>query len=419
MLRKLKALSLQERSNYGMVLGLVAVSGFPFFFGSVLNSVALFMFAMFVFLKRGERFNTKVLSIVGLFFLVEMLQNVFIYRIAMTTMIGTYIRFFMGILIVMMCERNFTRYYVNLIYALTVFGFFFYVPSVLSNNIRDFFTNTVCSFFPAIGSGSDSSDGFYVAQPTIMFYTFHEVLKDFRNSGPFWEPGAYGVFLNLALIFNIINTKTLITKKNIVFGVAIISTLSTTGFVAFFIVVASYYLVVGSLSRKTFMLSMLVPVSIYMFVTLDFLGDKVEKNMELKDDSTSRFGSFYADVKDWSTSPVIGWGKGEMRFGGKEFTFFTEEQHRNNGLSDLLATYGIFVFVVVLLNYYRTFKVLCLANDFNKTFALLAFAVVLLLGFSQSIFQYPFFLSLMFIHYMYAKWIPREELPTLSSTTGT
>lgn len=391
---------MKELVNYAAVFGLVAVSGMPFFFKSALNSVFLCMFVLFVFLKRSIPFNPKHLAIVAVFFFVEVLQDIFIYDIAIATFIGSYTRFFLAILTVTICDRKFTRYYVNIIYVLTLIGFVFYVPSVLSNNVRGFFESSICPFFPPLGLGTEDNP-FYDHQPTVMIYTFHPVLKEFRNSGPFWEPGAYGVFLLFAIIFNVIRTGTLINKKNIVFAIAVITTISTTGYAALFVIVTSFYLVKGTISNRLFMVSMLVPVSILMFVSFDFLGQKVEKNMELKDDPSSRFGSAYADVQDWATSPFIGWGKGEMRFGGREFTFFSDDQHRNNGLSDLLATYGIFAFITLLVNYFRTLKTMCLSHSFPQGFAPLAFAVILLLGFSQSLFQYPFFLSIMFMHIIY------------------
>lgn len=401
-LKQIRALTSSEISNYIAVFGLVAVSGLPFFFGSIYNSAILFLFVIIVFMRRHVKFNTKSLGIMAVFFVVEILQSVFIYPIEFATLMGTYLRFFLCFMVISLCGKKFTHYYVNVIYLLSIIGFVFYVPSIISHNFRNFFIDIVCPYFPAL-FGSDGGDSFYVAEPTIMIYTFHPVLEEFRNSGPFWEPGAYGVFLNIALIFNIINTKNLYDKKNILFAVAIVSTLSTTGFLALFVTVASFFIASQNIAKSAFILALFLPVAIYLFLSLEFLSSKITHNMELTYDTTSRFGSAVADWSDFSTSPIIGWGKGMMRFGGKEFTFFSEEHHRNNGLSDLLATYGIFVFIVLLYNYYKTLKVLCLANSFNKNFAILSFIVFLIMGFSQSIFQYPFFLGIMFIHLMFEK----------------
>ena len=125
--------------------------------------------------------------------------------------------------------------------------------------------------------------------------------------------------------------------------------------------------------------------------------------MELEDDTSSRFGSGLADMKDFVRSPIIGWGRGAMRYGGRKFTFFTADQHRNNGLAALLASYGIVVTLVLFFNYYKSLKAMCIAHAFNSRFAGLALLVIMIMGFSQTIFQYTFFYSLMFIHLVYKK----------------
>jgi hypothetical protein len=243
-----------------------------------------------------------------------------------------------------------------------------------------------------------------------LIFTLHPVIPEFRNPGPFWEPGAFAVFLNIAMIFNTLHTGKLIEKKNIFFAITLISTLSTTGFMAMFVLVASFYLVKGDLSKKAFLFILFLPLAVYLFFTLEFLSSKITENMQLKDDTTSRFGSAYADIKDFSTSPLIGWGKGEKRFGGRDFTFFSVDQHRNNGLTNALATYGIVAFITLLYNYYKSLQRMCLHYSFTSTFAIFLFVVFMMLGFGQSIFQYPFFMSIMFIHLVY----PKNTLPELT-----
>lgn len=401
MLKKIRALPTEDKVNYFLCFGLIGVSGMPYFFGSIYNVLMFFMVSLFIFLKRSIRFDTRSLNIMGVFFLVELLQAVFVYSIAPVTYMGTVLRFMFAYVVVAICNKKFIIYYVNILYFLAVVSFVFYIPTAFIPGVYDFFVSTIAPLFPAAESSTDNP--FYAIQSTIVIFTLHPTLLMFRHPGAFWEPGAYAIFLNLALIFNIIITGKLVNKKNVLFIIAIISTLSTTGFVAMFILIASFFLVTGELSKKAFILIMFAPLAIYLFFTLDFLGSKISQNMELKDDTTSRFGSAAADLEDFSTSPLIGWGKGEKRFGGKEFTFFTVDQHRNNGLTNLLATYGIFAFLTLLYNYLKTFNALCSEYSFTGTFAFLCFLIMMMMGFGESIFQYPFFFSIMFLHLAYTK----------------
>lgn len=391
----------QKFTDYTAVFGLIGVSGFPFLYAAQLNILFLFLFTLFIFLKRSIKFDTRVLTIMIFFYVVDILQVLIIKPFVPMTMLGTYTRLFLAFFVVALCNKKFTEYYSNVIYYLAVISLFFYVPSVTVPAFRSFFENSICPIFkPPFAEVSE----FYERSPTIIIYNFHEVLSEFRNSGPFWEPGAFAIFILLAMIFNLIREKFLWTKKNIVLFIALISTLSTTGFVSFFVLLMSYYFATGNIIKNILIVAIMLPVGISLYFSLEFLSAKIEDNIAIaNDDKSSRFGSGLADIQDFARSPIIGWGRGAMRYGGRQFTFFTAEQHRNNGLTALLASYGIVIFFVLLSNYYKSLKVLCVAYSFNKSFAFFSFVVILLLGFSQTIFQYPFFYSLMFIHLMYTK----------------
>jgi hypothetical protein len=274
----------------------------------------------------------------------------------------------------------------------------------------NYFVVHVCPFF---NSPFASKDSFYIVWPTNLLFCFHEcVLAEFRNPGPFWEPGLFAVFLNLALIFNLINEKKIWTRKNIVLTLALLSTFSTAGYIAFFVLLFSFYIVNQSLGKKILLSLVLLPVLLTLYFSLEFLSSKVEQNINMANTTTSsRFGSALVDITDFAKSPFIGWGRGVMRYGGREFSFFSEDQHRNNSVTDLLATYGIFIFLFYFYNYYLSLKGLCFSSGFNPQFAYYALLVILLLGFSQSIFLKPFFYSLMFLRFTHAeKRLKREEV---------
>jgi hypothetical protein len=389
----------QNFTNYTVVFFLVAISGFPFYYAAQINILFLFLFTLFIYLKRSITFDSRALTIMGFFYTVDILQVMIIKPFVPMTLMGTYTRLFVAFFVVSLCEKKFTDIYSNVIYGLCIISIIFYIPSVTSSGFLSFMTGTIC---PAFKPPFTEVSEFYERSPTIIIYNFHEVLSEFRNSGPFWEPGAFAIFIIIALIFNLINDKTLWSKKNIVLSITLLTTLSTTGFIAFFVLIMAYYFATGDILKNIILLATLLPIGISLYFSLEFLSAKIEDNIAIADnDKSSRFGSGLADIKDWANSPIIGWGRGAMRYGGRQFTFFTAEQHRNNGLTALLASYGIVIFFVLLYNYYRSLKELCIAKSFNTQFAVFSFVVILLLGFSQTIFQYPFFYSLMFIHLMF------------------
>ncbi|HET6225848.1 MAG TPA: hypothetical protein VFF27_06185 [Bacteroidia bacterium] len=390
-----------DLTNYFCVFFLVAISGFPFFYAAQLNILFLFIFTLFIFFKRSIKFDGRAFKIMLFFYIVDILQVIIIKPFVPMTMLGTYTRLFVAFFVVALCGRQYTKYYSNIIYHLAIISLFFYIPCIASPAIRHFCETTLSApFKPPFTEVNE----FYERSPTIIIYNFHEVLAEFRNSGPFWEPGAFAIFIILALIFNLIDERTLWSKKNILLSIVLLTTLSTTGFVAFFVLVMSYYFATGNIIKNIFIMATVLPLAISLYFSLEFLSAKIEDNIAIAgEDKSSRFGSGLADITDWAKSPIIGWGRGAMRYGGRQFTFFTAEQHRNNGLTALLASYGIVIFLVLLGNYYKSLTTLCAAHSFNKSFAFFSFIVILLLGFSQTIFQYPFFYSLMFIHLMFTK----------------
>ena len=399
MFRKLKQVSTEEKVNYLLVWGLVAVSGFPYFYSAQIFIMALLFFSTLVFLKRSLSIDTRGLSIIGAFFLVEMLQALINKNFEPQIIAGTFMRLSVSFLIVSLCKDKFTKYYVNILYFFCILSFIFFIPSIISPGFFYFFLNKICPLFNPPGQNVID---YYQLQPSMILFTFDIAVLQFRNPGPFWEQGAFAIFILIAMMFNLPEEKKILTKKNIVFSLALISTLSTSGFIAFFILLMSYYFANETFIKKLVFIMIAFPLAFTLYYNLEFLSAKIENNIEIAgDDNTSRFGSGLSDLKDFAKSPFIGWGRGSMRFGGRKFTFFSEEQHRNNGLSSLLATYGIFIFIFYFYNYYKSFKYNCLNNSFNISFALFSLAVLFILGFSQTIFQYPFFSSIMFIHLGY------------------
>lgn len=399
MFKKIKALSKEDKTNYVLVWGLVAVSGFPYFYSAQIFIMILLFFATLFYLKRSIIIDSRGVTIIGAFFIVEVLQVFIIKPFEPQIIAGTFMRLFVSFVIVSLCKDKFVKYYVNIIYVFCIISFIFFVPSVLFPQFFYFFLNKVCPYFNPPGQNIIE---YYQLQASMILFTFDKAVLEFRNPGPFWEQGAFAIFILFAMIFNLPNEKKLMTKKNIVFSIAVISTLSTSGFIAFFILVMSFYFVNESFIKRLVFISIAFPLAFTLYYNLEFLSKKIENNIEIAgEDNTSRFGSGLSDLKDFAKSPFIGWGRGSMRFGGKKFTFFSEEQHRNNGLSSILATYGIFIFIFYFYNYYKSLKYVCLGNNFNTNFASFSLAIIFILGFSQTIFQYPFFSSIMFIHLGY------------------
>ena len=397
----------KKSTDYLLVFLLIAVSAMPYFCNSQINYIIVLVIAAFFFFKRSLIFDTRVLAVFGAFFSVELLHYYFLQPYDFSIILSTQFRLWLGYLVLALAGKRFPNYFVNIIYTFSIIGFLFFIPSLLYPPFFYFFKDHVCVYFdPPFAP----KDGFYNIWPTNILYCFHDcVLAEKRNPGPFWEPGLYAVFLNLALAFNYIKEKKFITKKNIVLVLALLSTLSTGGYVAFFLLFFACYIIDFSWPKKVLYTLVIVPLLALVFFSMSFLNSKIDQNIKMAPtNTTSRFGSGWADIQDFSTSPLIGWGRGALRFGGRQYTFFTEDQHRNNGFTELLATYGVFIFLIYFFYYFKGFQSACNQSKFNNRFAGWFLLLTFTIGFSQTIFLRPFFLGLLFLSFTLPK---KSDLP--------
>ncbi len=127
--------------------------------------------------------------------------------------------------------------------------------------------------------------------------------QPYRNCGFMWEPGAFAGMLILLMAYRLAITNFKIDKYIYVYFIALLTTLSTAGYLAFSMILVAFFIING---RKYAYIIILLPVIIYggyeLFMSSDFLHGKINRYLELgteawgenKDGSlrTSRLGFF-------------------------------------------------------------------------------------------------------------------------------
>lgn len=382
--------------DYLILFLLVAVTGIPFFYASTATIFISTVFIFFVFFIRGLHYDVEFFFIIIAFALVEIAQAFVFGDFSLKTILGTSVRLIMAYTTVKILGTRFTEKYVNLIYILTWISLFFYGLSFIPGPV-DFIVKEIAPFVnnPFL----EDTYRFYPISPNIIIFTFEPSLfLSHRNPGAFWEPGAFAIFLNLALIFNLIKNNALISLKNIIIIVGILTTLSTGGYIAMFLIIFFFYLSSSKLKYKFVYVTVVLILAYLVLVNLDFMLPKVQTDIELREETTtSRFGSGIVDFQLFLTHPFIGTGR------MTSFKYFTIDMHRNNGTMNLLATYGIFIFTLYFVLYYRSFRYICRYYRYTTRFALYLLIVVIVLGFSQAIFMRPLFYGLMMLFLTYSK----------------
>jgi hypothetical protein len=367
-----------------------------------------FIISTYFFIKTQQKLNKHFVFIALLFIVVEVFQFVYFGGFNLRTFLGTYIRLFLSFSVLCVVHSRFLYIYTSIIYFFSTVSLVFYVFTFIPG-VNGFYTEVLGNLIPNFFS---SDDAFYKSSKNIIIFNFHDyALTNFRNSGPFWEPGAFATFLLIALIFNHSFESELLTKKNIIFIIATITTLSTTGFICLFIFI--FYINYNKL-RKNILFIMFFILSIFGIITLyekiPFLKDKIEKDIEYTNETTSsRFGSALADYTLFKESPLFGYGRAGAKNDFKGRKFFDVDDHRNNGVFNLLVTYGIFITIIYLYKILITFKNIGKFYNLPNYYFMFCFLIFILLAFSQGILMRPFFYGFLFLPMLFDKSLLKKN----------
>lgn len=350
---------LVKRTNLFLLLMLIFKStGASLLAISPITLVLLIVLCLHLFLRRRLSFDKLFINFT--FFYIGI---TFIYLLQFGTidymLTGYfYLKFFYAYLTVKLVGRAFFNYYEKIVYygaLISLFMFLFqilfyeqvlYFVSYLQNNISFFYY--------------DNDDHY-----SIFFFTIEARASQFRNTGFAWEPKGFANFLALAIFINLCRNKlNFKNKKMYVFLLALITTFSTTGYIIVFVFFSLFLIYNSTIKLKIFIAPFFI-FSLYFLFQLQFMYDKIEKEVTTKgnyerilttdrDDretfSLGRIGSFIVDFKDFVKKPIIGYGMQREE----------RTQHpwvklvRVNGISDILASFGI-TGLIFFLFYYNKF----------------------------------------------------------------
>ncbi|MBR5203561.1 MAG: hypothetical protein IKW45_09895 [Clostridia bacterium] len=219
-----------------------------------------------------------------------------------------------------------------------------------------------------------------------------------RNWGPFWEPGAYQAFLNIALIFTLflrnIRTKYRIFSA-IIFIITIISTLSTTGYLALFFIFLAYIFsnknsnLFATLGKLVLICVFFIGVIYIVFFSGLFETVVIKK---LENENTARYQFIIYGLKAFLESPLIG-------NGAKLSSVITDingsDISRTNTFVAMFAIFGTIPGFYTVIRYFKTFA------NFKKSTTIVStifigFAICCLL-FGEYFIYSPIFAWLMYL----------------------
>ncbi len=219
--------------------------------------------------------------------------------------------------------------------------------------------------------GQDSIPAIRISNSTIFTSFFYNYVVEqnvgLRNSGFFWEPGAFQGYIIIALLLLISKDGFVIYRssawKTTVLLAGLLSTVSTTGYVALFFLL-SYSVYRSTVHPYTKYVVALPVVLILVFLVYResaFLSEKIEqqivRSLDVNGDQflPDRFSVFLFDINYIVKNPLFGNGFDERTRFEDHPKLIGEKLGHGNGLSHFVASMGfagiaLFIFGILSAN---------------------------------------------------------------------
>lgn len=399
--------------EYLLLTLIIALTGFEVIFrASVVLQTAIMLFVACIFFNKKKKFDLRFWLFTAVILLPFFFQGVYIndLRLGFANIYAYIVKFMMCYMVVVLTKERFPLTYVNIIYFFAVISLFFF-PIQFSEGLTASVKQFADSIIKPIGSENISES--YVSS-TLVVFTFQHAygadVAEIRNCGPFWEPGMYAIFLNIALFINLFVLKTkLWSRKNIIFMIVIATTVSTTGIICVMIILFLRFFITLSSAKKVLYLPIFL---IFIYIAYNFIwklevvSGKIEDNISIsQDDRRSRFGAMIYHFAELQKSPLIGVS---LDVGASEKDIAFEDRLVSpNGLSLVFFNFGIPIGIFYFVFFYKGAKRFFYYYNVNNTLiAASFFMIACILAFSQDITMRYFYLVILVFAIAYPKSKP-------------
>lgn len=387
----MKITRINKTIDFLLVIGIIAFSGFPFFFNNDKYLVVFVVFSVLIWFSRRESISQRTLLYFLGFAIITVAQAIQFRFFPTVTIIGFFLRIFLAFFVLKsLMLDDFLKIYIKTIVFFSLVSFIFFIPLLFSDSVLEFYRRFA---FPI----TNTETGVQIGE-NLLFFDLR--VRDsqspiLRNPGPFWEPGAFAGFLIIGLLFNKVVNNKLFNPAGIILLIALISTFSTTGYLAYMFILIAYF---TNSIKRIFISLCLVVLFVYAFNSLPFLREKIaiQYNEAIRNNLESRrknrIASFIVDLKDFVDYPLFGKGPSNLtRFVNPNKMKFN---NRNNGITDFLVKFGLIGFLLYFVSMYSSMKKICLIYNQEKKTVLIFFTSVFLIAFSEVYFMYPLFFAL-------------------------
>ena len=385
-------LSLNSGKEYGynffifVIVFYLASAGFPSFRFLSQYNFLLLPFILFVINRKGldvPRSVYKILFFVGILSTIHFafghLTLIGSITLILTIAVALYSAVMMG--------QTFIQVFIIVMNFFAITSLIIWIAVVLVPGFHSVLVN-FASHLPQMMSEewieNNSNEGvslylYYLPINTSTAYT-----SFIRNNGPFYEPGLFASYLNIALAFNMCLNRRLVSAKSTFLILAILSTCSSAGYISFALIV-----VLSVFMQNKWIYKIITVIVIFFLwkpvMDLEFMADKIYTNYDnALISSTSRFGAIIYHWEKVQKSPIIGYAGGTTPV--TDFDRYLNAADKvlsPNVLSYLFVFWGIPLAIVFYIQLYKGIKKITGIKE--QKILLSLYLIILSTAFSQTI----------------------------------
>ena len=260
--------------KFWLLLVSINISGNPGFniiFPYYTTIIGLFIGLIAYSLFKQKNFDKTVYTYILLWTILFLLNGFYVREFALNSALHIIIKMTIGLLVLFVLNKKILAYYSDIIY-------FFCIISLIC-----FAYNHIWGVLPYISLGErmDGGSGFRVTSIIYtQLYNLNSQGLTFRNCGPFWEPGAFQGFVNLAITIELLSDKVrdkIWSFRMLIFVITVITTYSTGGYIVLALIFF-YYLSTNkdlAMLNKIMLIGLFFMIALIVFLKTDFLYNKI------------------------------------------------------------------------------------------------------------------------------------------------
>ena len=307
-------------------------------------------------------------------------------------------------LIILVYGKEFFVYYERVIFLLVVIGL---LGWVINNVIGTPSMSALAPFRSSDYNNALEESGSFLIYVTGAWKSAQDLpIELYRNQGFCWEAGRYASLVAVGLVVYLIKSNhkfNIASPKLWIYVITILSTFSTTGYIALLIIAVITILFVY---RTNLFLKGLIAIGLcYVGLSigsLNFINEKIEEQSDMSTFfsetghitkegvvTVERFEGNYLDWLNFIHDPILGYGLTDQW--SYVQTHISNQLITSNGLMKPFAQYGFLLAFLYFVFLYRSSRLLL--SDYNYEFKPMLFLVIITISFSYDFGKHPIFLA--------------------------